>query len=333
MLAGCVSHGPVTPPPAIDPSRLARARDRQPALTAEVELLEWRAREVARRGDLAKAERFARLARELLLTLEHLPAGCTERAPSTDTSTVSEGIEAPRSKKRRRRRRRRSKAREAASSTLPEEAEAPPAIEERMQALAVELRRFGQVPLDAGGRVRVDAAQRALIEAQRALAAGAVERAKQHLDRVTQVLAALGAAPPPGAEPPLAAERDPLSALAKDLEGGGIEAAKGGGWLAVALPEARTPGTVNRSQRERLQVLGRLLRVYGGARACVRASAELPPEAAEPAVEALLRYLRDVEQIDASRFLPCPERGPAAEALEAAAASGPGRLLVGLAFG
>ncbi len=285
----CVTT-PVAPPPAIDPARLARARADHPGLVGEVELLEWRAREHATRGELADADRLAGLARNMLATAEGLgPRSCPEvRRPSVRTATVSAAP--PVSAAPDRPRRRRTAPAPAPPAPPPK---APASEEERLQDLATALGAIDGANLDPNGRVRLDAGRRALLDGQRALAAGARERAKQHIARAAAALASLsGEAAAAGPEAP------PLEALARDLAAANVVTAKEGEWLVAALSSEANGGLAS-SAVATLDAVGRLLRVYGAVRACAG------PEG-QPAAALVAQHLEQAHQFPPTRWVVCP---------------------------
>ena len=319
-LIACASSGPVTPPPALAPERLERVQALQPAVASEIELLEWRAREHAAQGDISSAERFARLARTLLESAEQVPASmrlCPDPAAAVDPSlgeaetalaTASEEVdeeEPPPERKRRRRKGSKGRKGAGAAASAPSSTES---LERQMQAFARALRQVDRGELNADGRVRLDAGQRALIEAQRAVAAGAPERARQHLEKVSDSLRAMDRDNLVGgsglARTSTVSSLNSLEALAKDLERTNVKVNRSRGWLVTAMPKPGGGDPLTKRQQSRLQTLGRLLRVYGGARVCV-GTTDAKPEEAERIREAVSNYLRDVEQLSASRFLPC----------------------------
>lgn len=319
LVWGCAVT-PVDPPPPIDAARLAKASEARPGVVEDVRLLEWQAAEAAKRGDLDGAERYARLARMLLDGVDAGPArACAEGleagATTTSSTAVGQGAqaevdgtsEAPPSERRRKRRR----TREAPAAPVPPSGVSAEtaSVERRLQGYAKALSELEGRALDADERVWLDTGQRALIEAQRALAAGGLERSRQHLEKVDEAIRAIqsdGGARSLAASSTVAA-LEPLDALARDLAATDAAFERSGTWLVVPLPEARRPGHVTKRQRASLQTVGKLLRVYGAARTCVGTAPELKADDAQVARDAVAAHLQDVEQIDASRLVPCDQ--------------------------
>ena len=312
LAAACATPAALPPPPGVDPGRLARLRAEEPELADEVTLLEWQAARAAERGDALGAERYARLAR-ILVARSRTPSP-PARCPATETSTVAspqpeaDAAQARTAKasadKRRRRRRPRPPAARA-------EAETQPTLEELMQARAEVIRGLEAVDLGPDGRVWLDAAQRALIDAQRSVAAGARERARQQLSRVDEALAAIGG----GETDPVTTAGSssvsrslgPLEAFARDLTAAEVRPVVNEGWLVVPIPSSRRADRVTKRQRGSLETLGRLLRVYASARLCVRGPDDRRGRVDEQA--AVIRsHLERVEKIEVRRFVPCSPR-------------------------
>lgn len=324
ILAGaCASVRPVPPPPPVDAARVEALRARSSALADEVALLEWQAKAAAEAGNTADAERYARLARTLVEVTETRPEPpeCPETSEKPEpmaapaSQPVSQPTEPAPERKRRRRR--------ARPDDNPE-AEAPDrSIEALMQERAEALRDLDSQALEPDGRVWLASAQQALIDAQRAVTAGATEKAFEELVRVDEALVALGRALPTTITSTRAAVRrrsGPVDALQLDLQKAGIETSREDSWLIVPVPESRRT-ELSRKQREQLEGLGRLLRVYPAARLCVRGPDDAKGRADEQA--ALIRsHLEKREKIDVERFIICSPR----------LAGVPAKLFVGLTF-
>lgn len=300
-----VQSTPAPPPPALSAERVSRLRERAPELADHVLRLDALARARAETGDAEAATEFASLAEVTLLAASEMIArhdaevaavlvSGVQAEEQEELVAVAPEPEAPEEPDPPRRRRRRPAEAEEQPADDPPPADPADRVRERLAQLAT---RLGRVGVADGNRVAVESVQTSLIEADRALAEGLIERADEFAMEADRALAALTGEP-------AAAEAGESSDLVSDARRRlGARATVRGGEVAIRLDTLL--GYENGQWRARderaADHLRTLVRGYRGARVSLVTVGATAPEFASER-DALVSYLVGRFQIPSARL-------------------------------
>lgn len=310
LLLGCggatsvAPPAPAPPPAALSADRVTRLRERAPELAHHVLRLDALARARAESGDAEAANELASLAEVTLLAASEMiarhdaevAAGLVSGAhdPEVPPEEIIAVAPEPEPAEPPRRRRRRPTEVEEAPEETPPPVDQAARVRERLAQLATRLGRLD----GADNRVAVESVQTSLIEADRALAEGLVERAEEFAMEADRALAALTGEP-------TATEASESSDLVSDARRRlGARATVRGGEVAIRLDTML--GYENGQWRARderaADHLRTLVRGYRAARiSLVTVGTATAPEFASER-DALVSYLVGRFQIPTSRL-------------------------------